>query len=301
MKNIRIIILICCTISLNVQAQTDYQISNYMNNQLFYNPAYAGVNKDLNISLLGRSQWFGLPNSPQSFALNAHTVVPSIGGIGLSASRDKLGGEINTAAKISYAYTFKIADSTKLSFGLSAGITSRSIDMEHLVFETNEPLVQNGLLETKIKPDFGFGARFMWKNLDVQLSALHISNRYDAYDYNNIPRHYYAIAAYNFRLSKQFMLTPSLLFKSNGSFHKVDINVRGLFQNRFLVGFGYRLEEAILATVGMKITDNFAFVYSYDFVSGPTNILSKSNHEITLIGKFDIFNKKLNKPNISSF
>lgn len=301
MKNIGLTILILGTLICNIKGQTDYQCSNYMNNQLSVNPAFAGVNKDLNISLLGRSQWFGFSNSPQFFALNAHTIIPTIGGIGLTASRDKLGGEINTAAKVSYAYTFKMGDSTSLSFGLSAGITSRGIDFNHLVFEGNEPLIQNGLIETKVKPDFGFGTRFMWKNLDVQLSSTHITNRFDAYDYNNIPRHFYGIASYNFRLSENLTITPSLFFKSNGVFNKLDVNVKALIQERFLAGVGYRIGDALLASLGMRITDNFAFVYSYDFVTGPSSVLARSNHEITLIGRFNIFDKTLTNSGKPSF
>jgi len=294
MKNIIIILtLFLSTSSLLIQAQTDYQYTNYMHNQLAINPAFAASSKDVNIALLGRSQWTGIPNSPQSFALNAFTFVPSVGGVGITMYRDKLGYELNTAAKISYAYKLKFADSTNLTFGLSAGITSRSIELDKLVFEsnTNEPAVLNGNLDSKIKPDFGFGARFMWKKLDIQVSTTHITNSFDSYDYNNVPRHYYAMASYTFRMSENFSFTPSLFFKSNGTFNQIDMNVRTLILDRFMAGLGYRFGEAAIVALGMKITENISFVYSYDYVTGPSSVLSRSNHELVLIGRLNGFNK----------
>jgi type IX secretion system PorP/SprF family membrane protein len=271
--------------------QTDYQCTNYMHNQLAVNPAFAASSKDVNIALLGRSQWTGLANSPQSFTLDAYTFVPSVGGVGITMYRDKLGYELNTAAKISYAYKLKFADSTNLTFGLSAGITSRSIELDQLVFESNEPLMSSGDLDTKIKPDFGFGARFMWKKLDLQFSATHISSKLDVYDYNNIPRHFYGMASYTFRFTKNFSLIPSVFIKSNSKLNQVDVNVRSLIADRFMFGLGYRVNQAAIVALGMKITDNISFVYSYDYVTGSSNALSRSNHEIVLIGRLNGFNK----------
>lgn len=293
-KNIGIFMVLSLLMN-GLFAQTDYQYSSYMHNQLAINPAFSASSKDLNFSLLGRSQWFGLSNAPQTFTFNAHTLVPKIGGIGLTMSRDQLGSEINTAAKISYAYTVKFGDSTNLSFGLSAGINSRSIDLDRMVFENSEPLLTNGALETKIKPDFGFGIRFMLKKLDIQVATTHITSSFDSYDYNSIPRHIYAMASYNFRLSNNLTLTPSVFYKTNNVFYKVDANLNALIQNRFMVGAGYRFGEAVLVSAGMKITDNIGFLYSYDFVTGSSNTLSRSNHEIVLIAKFNGFNKRLGR------
>lgn len=293
-KNIGIFVFLCLLVN-GLFAQTDYQHSSYMHNQLAINPAFSASSKDLDFSLLGRSQWFGLNNAPQTFSFNAHTLVSQIGGIGLTMSRDQLGSEINTAAKISYAYTVKFADSTNLSFGLSAGINSRSIDIDRMVFENNEPLLMYGTIETKIKPDFGFGVRFMLKKLQVQVAATHITTGFDLYDYYSIPRHLYAIVSYDFRLSNNLTLTPSFFYKTNNVFKKVDANLNALIQNRFMVGAGYRIGEAVLVSAGMKITDNIGFLYSYDFVTGSSNTLSRSNHEIVLIAKFNGFNKSLGK------
>jgi type IX secretion system PorP/SprF family membrane protein len=281
--------------------QTDYQCTNYMHNQLEFNPAFAASSKDVNIALLGRSQWTGLANSPQSFTLDAFTFVPSVGGVGITMYRDKLGYELNTAAKISYAYKLKFADSTNLTFGLSAGITSRSLDLDQMVFESNEPLVSSGSLDTKIKPDFGFGARFMWKKLDLQFSVTHISNTFDAYDYNNIPRHLYGMASYTFRFSKNFSLMPSVFVKSNSKLNQMDVNVRSLIADRFTFGLGYRINEAAIVALGMKITDNISFIYSYDYVTGSSNALSRSNHEIVLIGRLNGFNKSIKGNSKASF
>ena len=40
-------------------AQQDYQITHYMFDNLSFNPGYAGMNKNINATMIARQQWSG--------------------------------------------------------------------------------------------------------------------------------------------------------------------------------------------------------------------------------------------------
>ena len=54
------------------KAQQEAQYSQFMFNQLFINPAYAGSRDQASMSLIGRNQWTGFPGAPQSGAFALH-------------------------------------------------------------------------------------------------------------------------------------------------------------------------------------------------------------------------------------
>ena len=58
-------------------SQHNNQYSQYMFNGLAINPAYAGANKALNITLLHRNQWTGFDGAPKTTSLSIHTPLPN--------------------------------------------------------------------------------------------------------------------------------------------------------------------------------------------------------------------------------
>ena len=56
-KTITYILLII--LSGNALAQQDYQITHYMFDNLSFNPGYAGMNKNINATMIARQQWSG--------------------------------------------------------------------------------------------------------------------------------------------------------------------------------------------------------------------------------------------------
>ena len=45
-------------------SQQDYQITHYMFDNLSFNPGYAGMNKNICATMIGRQQWSGFSGSP---------------------------------------------------------------------------------------------------------------------------------------------------------------------------------------------------------------------------------------------
>jgi len=71
--------------SYQAKAQFDQMFTQYMNNEMFINPAYAGAKNALAVTLLHRQQWIGFPGRPitTTFSVNAPLMLGKMG-VGLS-------------------------------------------------------------------------------------------------------------------------------------------------------------------------------------------------------------------------
>src|ERR1041384_1181652 len=91
--------------ALHAQAQTDPLYAQYLTNPLTINPAYTGLNNNLNMSVAYRRQWAGFDGSPTTANVSAHTSLKNDRmGVGLIFVSDKIGANKNTAAPVSASY-----------------------------------------------------------------------------------------------------------------------------------------------------------------------------------------------------
>ena len=95
-------------------AQQDPQFTQYMDNTLFVNPAYAGSGNVLNMTAIHREQWVGMAGRPRSSTFGIHSPLPyeSVG-VGFTAVNDAIGPMNSTLlyADVSYTLRFKNSES----------------------------------------------------------------------------------------------------------------------------------------------------------------------------------------------
>src|SRR5690349_18658589 len=72
-------------------AQQLPQFTQYMFNRLVINPAYAGGDGPLSLTLANRSQWLGVDGAPTTQTFTAHSMFTKKNGLGLSLVNDKIG------------------------------------------------------------------------------------------------------------------------------------------------------------------------------------------------------------------
>ncbi|MCA6500789.1 MAG: PorP/SprF family type IX secretion system membrane protein, partial [Chitinophagaceae bacterium] len=78
-------------------AQQDPLYSQYFNNPMLINPAFAGSMERLYAGLAYRSQWSGIEGSPATFNFNSHiALADNRVGAGLVVVQDKIGNIKNT-------------------------------------------------------------------------------------------------------------------------------------------------------------------------------------------------------------
>ena len=125
-----IIYILLTILSGNFISQQDYQITHYMFDNLSFNPGYAGMNRNINATMIARQQWSGFSGSPTTALINIHAPVGFVrGGLGLTYVSDQLGFEKNSIARLNYSYHLNIG-SGQLGIGASLGFIQKTIDAE---------------------------------------------------------------------------------------------------------------------------------------------------------------------------
>lgn len=294
MKKIRLLLLISIMMGqFGVYAQNDAHFSQYMFNEVIFNPAAIDVSNTINASLVARQQWIGFDNAPSSQALTASTYMQELfGGVGMTILYDRLGYETFLNARAFYAFPVQVGVLSSVTFGLGAGIVNRTLDGTNLRYDNmNDP---NGIFtrENFVRPDFNFGSEYVDPNLTVGFAITHVHRSVKGAYSDYAPRHYYLYAKYLFEnIFPDISLQPYLLFKSSWFLTQFDLNVIAYWNDMVWGGFSYRLGDALSAMVGYYITPEIRVGYSYDYAVGISRGYNGGSHEIMISTSFEGFNK----------
>lgn len=292
MKN-RFILIALIVLGLNqLHAQQQAAYTHYMYNTLVINPAYAGSRDALTFTALGRFQWVGFKGAPTTQTFTVHTPIAKKNiGLGLSLMNDKIGPTNNTAVNVDFAYRLKLSTKARLCFGINGGFNSFSANVNSLTLAdpTDAAFMENR--RGKMLPSLGAGIYFQMPNFYVGASVpsilennLFATGSSNSMDISKERRHYYFIAGAVFNISPSVKFKPTLLAKlvQNAPFQ---IDVTGTFMLRELIDLGimYRTGDGVGALVGVHVSKQFLFGYSFDWSTGVrTGKFNGGSHEIML-------------------
>ncbi len=278
--------------------QNDPQLSQYMFNPLYYNPAAAGSEGVSRFQLMHRTQWAGYQPSNSDDGGGPSTQLFSYtmpldkfkSGVGLFAMNDRYGPAINQAVQLSYAYRMSLKGGT-LALGVQGGLYNRGFDFGQFRPNEPDPLLQGGRI-TQARPDVGVGVYYNTVDYWVGASVLHLNEPSFqlAGTQSVVPqtRTAYFTAGYRLGIGYDVDIQPSVLvgYSPTGSRNTIAMNLMGTYQNKFWAGLGYRLADAITANVGINLMRNNAlrFGYAFDLTasSRATAVTSQTSHEIML-------------------
>lgn len=294
MKNYVLIIALTTLLCPIVSAQQLTQFSQFYNNKMFYNPAFAAVGDQLCAGIAYRSQWTGFDGAPSS--LLADYKMPfynnKMGG-GLQLLFDEYGNFSNTMVMLDYAYALQL-ERSNLVFGLSMGFMNTSlrntdwITPSRLGQDPNIPYsTGNGFA-----PSFGFGIAWTGDKHYISASSLNVLEFSSDLQDIEFPqrRHYYFSGGYNFSLNSSFLLKPNLLLQTDLASYQLDINLSTDYKDIVSAGVGYRLQEAVILNLGFQIWKGFRLNYSYDLgLSSFSSSEGNGSHEFSLRYCFDVF------------
>ena len=144
-------------------SQQDPLFTQYMFNNLYMTPAYAGVDGVTSITAVHRQQWLGYQSSfgdggaPTTQMVSFNTPIYKLrSGFGAYVLNDRLGPVNNLEAQMMYAYHLGIKES-KLSFAIKLGLYSQTIDgSKYRAIQNPDPLISEGK-ESQVRPDLGAG------------------------------------------------------------------------------------------------------------------------------------------------
>ena len=262
-------------------AQQEPQYTQYMFNQLLFNPAYAGARDGLCAGLMYHNQWGGFEGirsekPPRTLGAYVHS---SIGlgtnqrlGLGAHLMTDEEGFLSTTqfAADVAYRRQLSFAE---LAIGLNVGMTQKGITPDWVSADPSDPRLPGETSGAAL--DLGAGVWLQNEKYYAGISSLHINSpniAWDKADYEQVAV-YYLTAGYNYRggfLPRSLELQPSFLLKQDIVKTQLDLNVMALYQERFTGGITYRTQDAVAAIAGayFNIAGGQGLLsYSYDITT----------------------------------
>jgi type IX secretion system PorP/SprF family membrane protein len=290
-----------------VKAQYDAMFTQYMFNEMFINPAYAGYKDALSITALHRQQWVGFSGRPITTSLTVHSpLYKGTMGIGLSYMNEQLGVLNRNLIYLSYTYRAKVSEKGRLCFGLMGGIHIQSEKLGELdVTDPDDPHFQANS-KNVVTPNFGFGMLYYTEKFFVGLSIprliddeITMNNGSVLKNINIRPAkfHYYLTTGYAFEINEAFTLKPQLMVKAviNAPI-EFDVNLNALIKKRLWLGVSYRSLSDISGIIGVYVVPQFLISYSYDYSMSKLNTVSSGSHEIALSYLFYYKGRKVANP-----
>lgn len=297
MKTIKLTLtLICLMLSAaRLCAQQDAMISQYMSNQNFINPAYAGSHDYATLSGLVRKQWVDFPGSPRtSFISWDNRFTGSNMGLGFTLVNDKLGVTDETKLGANFAYHIP-AGKGHLSFGIKAEVSYYNAKLSDLkVWEANDQVYASNIIGRWI-PNAGAGVYYYTDKFYAGISTPHLINYIQpsataAAEIRKTPayeRHYFLSTGYVFNVSDDVYIKPSTLVKYvEDAPLEADLNINVFFLKNFMLGGAYRTRDGLVAMTEIRVLPKLRLGYAFDYPLTKINYFSSGTHEVMLAYDF---------------
>jgi type IX secretion system PorP/SprF family membrane protein len=288
-----------------VNAQHALQFSQYFSNQLVINPAYAGADDALSLTLVHRNQWAGVNGAPRTTTLSGHMLFKNEHtGLGINLVVDEINIHRTLSVTGIYSYRIKLNARSYLSFGLQAGYNHIRSDYTSLAASLQNPddphIASGNVSESAVQ--FGTGIYYKSPRLELGLSApiLHstsVSSITPSLTLPGATPHYFLFSRYKWDLSHHVQIHPGFLLKYKPDWPlSVDLNMDALIKEVLLVGFSYRSFETLCSILQLKILPQMKFGYSYDMPLKNGLPRNFNTHEIMLNYVFHYKNYNLKNP-----
>ncbi|MBT1699829.1 type IX secretion system membrane protein PorP/SprF [Fulvivirgaceae bacterium PWU4] len=278
----------------SVQAQQDPQFTQYMLNNLYVTPAYAGVEGVTQLTAIHRSQWqgyqssFGDGGAPTTQMVSFTAPVYKVrGGFGTYIVNDQLGPQNNLEAQAMFAYHLGIKDS-KLSFGMKAGIYSVSINGTYYRYiQDGDPQIITGK-ESQVRPDLGFGLFYRSEKYYMGFGINHLLK--SQFDFglnearNALENHMNFTAGYFYEVNFDLKLNPTVLVKTDFKEYSFDLGLIATLKDKMWAGLSFRQSEAANVMLGYSFLKDKAlkFGYAIDVVVKDQEAKENFSHELLL-------------------
>jgi type IX secretion system PorP/SprF family membrane protein len=300
-KNFAIIFLLF--FYLNANGQQISRLSNYIYNQLYFNPAASGMyEQQLNISVLNKFQWYGIKGSPLLSILWLDYKTKEKGlSVGAVIDRFSYGATRKTGISFNPSYSILLGYKLRLAMGVRVGMDQMVFNTSILqnVFDEGDDLLgSEAFQQTFLKIGAGFQLRSSKFHLGLASSDLFINDKYYRYNPDSLgffskPRNFVLNSGYKLVLNDSYTLIPSAIvyaYKRN----KIVTGTSLIFEIKdyFWAGANYYTNSMLSFTIGTHISSRIRFAYSYEVAFSKKLPSRLSSHEVNLLFKMDKVSKK---------
>jgi len=294
LKHITLVSLLTLA-STGLFAQQEVLTSQYMFNNLFLNPAYAGLNDHFTSTLLHRNQWAQFEGAPTTSLLGVDgSLANGKMGLGLTLLHDQIGATRDIEVAGQFAYHLQLNETQRLSFGIKAAMSMYTASLSGVaVWDPDDPTFQNDIYNTTFGK-FGVGAIWSTETSFIGLSVPtliaqrnQIAEQVAGGSGNLFDQHYYLNAGHLIPLNASLSLKPTVLLKYQQQAPlDIDINANVLYKEMVWFGLGWRSGDAVIAMLEYQVLPELRFGYAYDITTSVLGNFSSGSHEL-LIG-FDM-------------
>ncbi len=277
-------------------AQQDPQFTQYMFNNLYITPAFAGVEGVTQLTAMHRSQWLGYESSfndggaPTTQLISFTTPIYKLkSGLGVYVVNDKLGPQNNQEAHAMYAYHLGLKES-KLSFAVKVGFYSQSLNYDqYRAIHPDDPLLSGKSgKESQIRPDVGFGLFYRSEKYYLGAGINHLTKA--EFDFginqsrNALENHMNFTAGYYYEVNFDLMLTPTILVKTDFKEYSFDLGVIATLKDKMWAGLSFRQSEAANVLLGYSFLkdQSLRLGYAIDVVVKDQEAKENFSHELLL-------------------
>jgi type IX secretion system PorP/SprF family membrane protein len=275
-------------------AQQDPQFTQYMFNNLYLTPAYAGVDGLTQVTVIHRAQWLGYQSSfgdggaPTTSMISFNSPIYKLkSGFGAYITQDRLGPQTNNEIQAMYAYHLGIKDS-KLSFGIKVGAYSQAIDYDlYRAIQPNDPLLQDKTgKDSQIRPDVGVGIFYRSEKYYAGLGVNHLTKAEFDFGVSNarnaLENHMQITAGYFYEVNFDLKLNPTVLVKTDFKEYSFDLGVIATLKDKMWAGVSFRQSEAANVLLGYSFLKDksLKFGYAIDVVVKDQEAKENFSHEL---------------------
>lgn len=267
--------------------------SQYLQNGLVINPAYAGTRGAMSAFMSYRMQWIGTKGSPLLQSLSVHSPMKNDKvSLGLLARFMQYGVTKTSSVYADYAYAIRFREG-RLSFGLQGGLDISNTDYSGiLLFDQDDPVFEDNN-KAYVLPNIGAGVYYFTGRYFAGLAipsflsyrrssggSTHLYHSFGEYSF-------VASGGAVFDLTADIKLKPSLLFdyslRRTRKLNQFDLNLNIIYADMFWGGLSWRVpEQVVVAIFQVQMNQQIMAGISYDYPAGRMNSFSKGSTEFTL-------------------
>lgn len=303
----KIIFIVCLGFSLTLNAQQQSLYTNYLLNNYAYNPAVAGAKPYLQANLYYRDQWTGFEGAPKTYLMSLYGPLKKVKNVALGGMvvSDKTGLITTNTGYLTFAYHLKVNKKVKLGFGLSGGMKQYTVRLYDVKAydKGDEYLAGSSTLNANVF-DSNAGLYLYSERFFFGLSSMNMLNNKMTWKNANgkLVPHYYATIGYNIKLSKDFAMQPSILYKylpipksaeagRKAELGQPEYSLKLSFKEMVWIGGNYRDKDAVSFMLGVTVIKKLNIAYSYDYSLSAIKKYNQGSHEICL--NYNFIKKKV--------
>jgi len=267
--------------------------SQYLQNGLVINPAYAGTRGAMSAFMSYRMQWIGTKGSPLLQSLSVHSPMKNDKvSLGLLARFMQYGITKSSSVYADYAYGINFREG-RLSFGLQGGLDISNTDYTGiLLFDQDDPVFEADN-KAYILPNIGAGVYYYTGRYFAGLAipsflSYSRSSGGSTHLYHSFGEYSFVLSGGAiFDLTQDIKLKPSLLLdysmRRTEKLNQFDLNLNIIYADMFWGGLSWRVPEQVMVGIfQVQLNQQIMAGISYDYPVGRMNSFSKGSTELTV-------------------